>query len=159
MNLKSKHVQAMVNNRMKQLRMLNKQEENKDKPLISSTDILYTSNYNFSKNHGIERIGDSGNLLLAFNKKNKSEKYIIKHYFSDCACNEYVYSKLSNAMNIRIPNVKLFSISTNEKRNYFHTEYIAGIEYLNIVKDPIDFNSNLRYKASNWQDYFKYKAL
>lgn len=159
MDLASKHVQAIINNKMKDLRMLNKHAENKNKPPINSPDILSTTDYNFSKKHGIDRVGDSGNLLLAYNKKNRSEKYIVKHYFSDCACNEFVYSKLGNAMGIKVPYVKLFSISSGEKRRYFNTEYIAGIEYLNIVKECVSFDFILSNEVLNWQDFFKYKAL
>lgn len=149
----------MLNNEMKRLRMLNKQFENNKKLPINSPDILFTADYNFSKKHGINRVGDSGNLLLSYNKNNRSEKYIVKHYFSDCACNEFVYSKLANAMGIKVPYVKLFSISPGEKRRYFHTEYIAGIEYLNIVKEFVNFDFIRNNEVSNWQDFFKYKAL
>ncbi|MDK2932957.1 MAG: hypothetical protein PWP27_767 [Clostridiales bacterium] len=69
------------------------------------------------------------------------------------------YSKLSNAMGIKVPYVKLFSISPEEKRPYFNTEYIAGIEYLDIINENIDFNFILENDVANWQDFFKFKAL
>lgn len=62
-----------------------------------SEDILYVSDYileNFS-NHG-----DSGELYLATNKKDPSEKYILKYQHYDCACNEFrnkIWSKHSTS--------------------------------------------------------------
>jgi len=97
--------------------------ENAHKPALNSTDIRETSDFVFSDFQPFESVGDSGPLLIAKKKGNKSEKYLIKHYYTDCAANEFVYTKLAQAMDLRMPDAVLFRLSDGEKRNYWHTEY------------------------------------
>ena len=54
-----------------------KNEENKNRNIPLSDDILYISDFNLKK---FFNSGDSGNLYLAINKYN-NEKYILKHEF------------------------------------------------------------------------------
>lgn len=69
-----------------------------------------------------EREGDSGKLLLAKRKTNRSDRFLVKHAFTDCACNEYVYTKLAQAMGYKMPDVVLFPLPDTEKRNSFKKE-------------------------------------
>ena len=62
-----------------------KKEENKNKDVPISNDILYISDFILEK---FSNSGDSGDLYLATNKHNFNEKYILKHEYYDCACNE-----------------------------------------------------------------------
>lgn len=156
----SNHKVKVFDDFIKKKRRLNKINENKNKLSLKSPDILNTKDFIFSKKTGIERIGDSGELLLAYKKEDKTEKYILKHEYTDCACNEFVYSKLARAMDIKVPEVKLFTIDDEEKRKYFKTEYICGIEFLNIVKkEEIDLNFIIKSDVHNWKDYFAYISL
>jgi len=141
----------------KNLRIQNKRIENSNKPSLVSIDVLKTTDYIFSKDFEVNREGDSGQLLLATNKINKDEKYIVKHEYTDCACNEFVYYKLANFLGVKIPTTKLFEIPFDEKREYFKTEFVVGIEYINLVKEGFSFSD--KNLANNWQDYFRYRAL
>jgi hypothetical protein len=141
---------------MKSFRIQDKQRENARKPLLKSDDILYTTDFTFSKIRTAQE-GDSGPLLLAKRKTNPEEQYLVKHAFTDCAANEYIYYKLCNAMNIKTPQVKLFNITEKEERDYFITEYVMAAVYYEAVIDDPPFDS-LR-EASNWYDYFKCQAL
>ncbi|MGE5631825.1 MAG: hypothetical protein ACM3TR_12105 [Caulobacteraceae bacterium] len=109
---------------MKKDQLVNKEKENSAKILRSSDDIVNSNDYMFSQKHGIERVGDSGNLILGYSRTNKQDKYIIKHYFTDCACNEFIYSKLSNKIGVSVPIVKLMRVDKDDKNKYFYTEYI-----------------------------------
>ena len=70
--------------------------------------------------------GDSGPLLLAKRKQNRAEQYLVKHAYTDCACNEFVYTKLAQAMGYSMPDVLLLRLSPQEKRPYFDTEYLIA---------------------------------
>ena len=97
---------------MRRLRMENKNIENAKKPRLKSNDVLNTGDFMFSSITTKESEGDSGNLLLARNKINKKEKYLVKHAYCDCAANEFIYTKLAQAMDVKMPDAKLFQIST-----------------------------------------------
>lgn len=141
------------------IRLENKIYENRKKLYSNLADVLNTVDYNFSKKHGIDRVGDSGELLLAYKRENRKERYIVKHYYGDCACNEYVYSKLAYAMDIKTPSVKLFNLSQGEKRRYFNTEYIGAIELLDIKKEGVSFEPLSQEQVINWQDHLRFKTL
>jgi len=118
---------------MKKFRMDNKAIENSGKPKLVSPDVVYTGDFVFAPIKTLNRIGDSGSLLLAKRKSSRSEQYLIKHAYCDCAFNEFAYSKLVQAMGYKMPDMVLFAISPGEKRDYFKTEYIIGAKYLNIT--------------------------
>lgn len=126
-----------------------------DDALQKSSDILYTSDFLFDV---FSDYGDSGILFLATNKNNFEEKYIVKHEYSDCACNEYIYSKVANAMGIKVPSVKLFMIDDNE--NLFRSNFVCGVKYLD---DCVHVNFNYikknKSKIKNWHDYFRMYSL
>lgn len=102
--------------------------------------------------------GDSGNLFLATNKYNSNEKYILKHEYYDCACNEYMYSKIGNKMGIKIAPVKLFILDDKEEK--FKSDFVCGIKFFENCKhvnfDYIDKNKN---NINNWEDYFRIICL
>ncbi|MDO4314904.1 MAG: hypothetical protein Q4C45_03940, partial [Oscillospiraceae bacterium] len=103
------------------LRIAAKEKENQSKPPITAPDMVQTADFVFSP---LPYCGnDSGQLLLAKRKTNRREQYLVKHAYSDCAANEFVYTKLAQAMGYRMPDAVLFQLSHGEKRPYFKTEY------------------------------------
>lgn len=145
-----------LENFMKHLRMESKIEENRRKSPIVSPDIVQTADFIFSKE--LTHNGDSGKLLLAKKKTNRLERYLVKHAYTDCACNEYVYIKLAQAMDYCMPDAVLFELSNNEKRPYFKTEYIIGLRYLNVLKAFPSYEE-IRSQATNWTHYFSFYGL
>lgn len=105
-----------------------KEQENKNKKFPVHEDILYISDFTLEK---FSNFGDSGDLYLATNKHNPDEKYILKHEYYDCACNEYMYSKIGNKMGIKIAQVKLFILNDKEKK--FKSDFVCGIKYFENV--------------------------
>lgn len=143
---------ALVNDRLN-----NRFIQNHSKPIIMNNDILPIENYIFKK-APIKRIGDSGKLLLAINTHNKSEKYIVKHEFIDCACNEFMYSKLGQLLGLKFADVKFFNTLTPPLNPLFTTEDVIGIEYLDLENDNVSFDE-IKNKCKNFEDYFKYIAI
>lgn len=132
-----------------------KQEENKNRNIPISDDILYISNFKLEK---FTHYGDSGALYLATNKHNYNEKYILKHEYYDCACNEYMYSKIGNKMGIKIAPVKLFII--DDKKNRFKSDFVCGIKYLeNCEHINFSYIEKNKSKIRNWQDFFRFYCL
>lgn len=132
-----------------------KQEENKNKNVPISDDILYISDFTLEK---FANSGDSGDLYLATNKHNHNEKYMLKHEYYDCACNEYMYSKIGNKMGVKIAQVKLFVLDDKEKK--FKSDFVCGIKYLENC-EHLNFNYIEKNKdnINNWKDYFKMFCL
>lgn len=132
-----------------------KEKENKNKDFSISDDILFISDFNLKI---FPNSGDSGNLFLATNKYNSNEKYILKHEYYDCACNEYMYSKIGNKMGIKIAPVKLFILDDKEEK--FKSDFVCGIKFFENCKhvnfDYIDKNKN---NINNWEDYFRIICL
>lgn len=132
-----------------------KKKENRYRKMPISDDILYSSDFTLEI---FENSGDSGKLYLATSKHNPNEKYILKHEYYDCACNEYMYSKIGNQMGIQITPVKLFVV--NDKKNKFKSDFVCGIKYLDQC-EFIDFNYIKQNKdlIENWEDYFRMYCL
>ena len=116
---------------------------------------MYTSDFTFEK---FSNSGDSGDLYLATNKYDCNDKYIIKHEYYDCACNEFMYSKIGNKMGIKIALVKLFVVNDKEKK--FKSDFVCGIKYFedcnhvhfdDIVKNKDNINN---WKCCSWPFYF-----
>ncbi len=120
------------------------------------SDILYAKDYEFTF---FSNSGDSGELLLACNKKNPNEKYLVKHEHIDCACNEFMYSKIGNYLGIKIPDVKLFVLDKQNTVN-FKSLYVCGITYLE-NSEKMNFSKIQEQKSNikNWKDYFKMRSL
>ena len=132
-----------------------KQKENANRKVPISDDILYASDFIFEP---YANKGDSGFLYLATSKKDKKEKYIIKHEYLDCACNEYMYSKVSNKMGIKTVPVKLFII--DDKQELFKSPFVCGIKYLeNCERIGGKIILSNKENIKNWQDFFKIYAL
>lgn len=142
--------------KMKWLRMETKKRENQGKPPLLSPDVVKTEDFIFSQT--LEHKGDSGELLLARRKGNPKEQYLVKHAYTDCACNEFVYTKLAQAMEYTMPSAVLFQLSQGEKRSYFQTEYIIGEQFLHVL-DPAPNFETIRERAENWQQYFSFYGL
>lgn len=132
-----------------------KEYENNNKNVPMSDDILYISDFDLKK---FPNSGDSGDLYLATNKHNYNEKYILKHEYYDCACNEYMYSKIGNKMGIKIAPVKLFILDV--KDNKFKSDFVCGIKYLENC-EHVSFNYIEENKdiINNWKDYFRMFCL
>lgn len=148
----------MIEKAMRRDCMADKALENSPKPPLSSSDVVQTADFIFSPIKPCERVGDSGPLLLAKRKSNRSECYLIKCAYTDCAANEFVYTKLAQAMGTKMPDTVLFQLSKGEKRKYFRTEYIIGLKYLNLIVDAPSYQQ-IREQALNWQDYFRFRAM
>lgn len=153
----SDYKRSRINNMMKNDRLAYKAKENASKPPLVSADVLETSDFTFAK-FMIDRVGDSGQLLLAKRKTDRSEQYLVKHAFTDCATNEFVYTKLAQTMGYHMPDAKLFRLSSGEKRSYFKTEYIIGEQFLSLIDDDPSFET-IQNQASNWQDIFGFYAM
>lgn len=153
----SDYKRSRINNMMKNDRLAYKAKENASKPPLVSADVLETSDFTFAK-FMIDRVGDSGQLLLAKRKTDRSEQYLVKHAFTDCAANEFVYTKLAQTMGYHMPDAKLFRLSSGEKRSYFKTEYIIGEQFLSLIDDDPSFET-IQNQASNWQDIFGFYAM
>ena len=138
-------------------RLNNRFLKNKCKPPISNNDILQIDKFDF-KNTAFSKIGDSGKLLLAVNKFNKNEKYIVKHEYIDCACNEFMYSKLGQLLGVKYADTKFFNTLTPPLNSLFTTEDVVGIEYLDIKNDKVNFGT-LKDECKNIEDYFKFLAI
>ena len=152
-----------VNSIMWQLRMEDKEREDKErenegKPPLNSPDVMMTGDYVFTPITPLDRIGDSGQLLLAKKKSDRSQRYLVKHEFTDCAANEFVYTKLAQAMRFKMPDAFLFQFSKGEKRRYFKTEYILGTTFLDFVVESPTYEQ-IREQAANWQDFFHFQAM
>lgn len=153
----SKYMISRLNNMQKNDRLAYKAKQNAQKPSLVSDDVLETSEFTFAK-FMTERKGDSGQLLVAKRKTNRNEKYIVKHEFTDCAANEFVYTKLVQRMGYHMPDVKLFKLSSGEKRPYFKTEYIIGEKFISLIDDNPSFEM-IRNNAVNWEDIFGFYAM
>lgn len=132
-----------------------KEQENKNKKFPVHEDILYISDFTLEK---FSNFGDSGDLYLATNKHNPNEKYILKHKYYDCACNEYMYSKIGNKMGIKIAQVKLFILNDKEKK--FKSDFVCGIKYFENC-EHVNFEHIIKNKnnINNWEDYFRMLCL
>lgn len=153
-----KRKNTMIANAMRRDRMMDKALENCSKPPLSSSDVVQTSDYIFSPIKPLDRVGDSGPLLLAKLRAGRSQRYLVKHAYTDCAANEFVYTKLAQAMGTKMPDAVLFQISEGEKRRCFKTEYIIGLKYLDMAVENPSYQQ-IREQALNWQDYFRFRAM
>ena len=151
----SKRNEDIIRNRERNNFAILKEKENYGRKFIDSDDILYTNSFHLEK---YSNSGDSGDLLLATNKLNSDKKYILKHEYYDCACNEYMYSKIGNKLGINITPVKLFFI--NDKKNNFKSDFVCGIKYFENA-NKIGYNNIIKDKENikNWHDYFRFKGM
>ena len=147
-----------LNKYMMRLRLESKEAENRGKPPLVTPDVEQTQAFTFSPIMPLDRVGDSGPLLLAKRKSNRSERYLVKHAYTDCACNEFIYTKLAVAMGYSMPDAVLFQFSPGEKRRYFKTEYIIGLRYLDLEIESPTYEE-IRARAVNWQQFFSFRAL
>lgn len=143
---------------MMKLRLESKQRENQGKAPIASPDVIQTVDFTFSPFCPSGHTGDSGALLLAQQKTNHQNRYVAKHACTDCACNEFVYTKLAQAMGYTMPGAVLFQLSPTEKRRFFKTEYLIGIRYLDLEIETPSY-AEIREMAANWEDYFAFLGM
>lgn len=143
---------------MMHLRIESKAEENRKKPPLVSADVVETGDFVFAPFNPLNRVGDSGPLLLAKRKTNRKEQYVVKHAFTDCACNEFIFTKLAQVMGYTIPHAILFQLSSEEKRKYFKTEYIIGLKYLELAIEAPTYQE-IREQAANWNEYFSFSGM
>lgn len=148
---------AAIESMLMRKRLENKRRENQSKPPLQSDDTRSTADFAFSSYRPHAAFGDSGSLLLA-KQKNGGQRYLVKHAFADCAVIEFVYTKLAQAMNLKMPDAVLFQLSPGEKRRYWKTEYILGLRFLDLDIESPSF-AQIRERAHNWQDYFHFQAM
>lgn len=144
--------QALVNDRLNGRVIANQKKSD-----LNSNDVLKVEDYEFTS-APFEKTGNSGNFLIANNKKNSNQKYLVKHEFIDCSCNEFIYSKFGKLLNAKFADVKLFDTLTPPLNSLFKSEDVVGIEYLDLASENIKF-SDLNSDCKNKEDYFKYFAI
>lgn len=81
-----------IEKQMTRLRRESKAKENQKKPPLSSPDVVETADFVFAP-------------------FDPNERFVVKHAFTDRACNEYIYAKLAQAMGYHVP--KAFLRRTN----------------------------------------------
>lgn len=148
---------AAIESMLSRKRIEDKLRENRSKPPLQSDDVRYTADFVFSRYKPHAEYGDSGPLLLAKQKKG-GQIYLVKHAFADCAVNEFVHTKLAQAMDLKMPDAVLFQLSPGEKRRYWKTEYILGTRFLELEIECPTY-AQIRERACNWQDYFHFQAM
>lgn len=153
-----KNSYGYMNDTLRELRLKGQKENNRFKPALMSDDVLETKDFVFLPIRPGNRVGDSGNLLLARHRRDQSERYLVKHEYCDCPCNEFVYAKLAGGMGLRIPESKLFHISEEDKRRILATGYGVGARYLD-VKEAAPSYGLIRECAKNWEDFHSFAAL
>ena len=134
-----------------------KEMENHSKKLAFSPDFLTTGDYSFSAICPKQYEGDSGSLLLAQPKNQTAAALLIKHARLHAAANEFVYSKLAEAMGYAVPKASLFHVMPDD-RAIFTTDFVVGAPYLIHAQSNPTF-AQIREHADNWQDYFRLRAL
>ena len=130
-----------------------KNQENLNKDIKLNRDILFTSDFIFEE---YPSDGDSGKLYLATCKYNENERYIVKHEYYDCCCNEFMYSKLGNKMGIKIAPVKLFIV--DDRDDLFLSDFVCGVKYYENAK-PVSFSKIENEVINNYEDYYKMCSL
>lgn len=146
---------GMIRNKEREQIRKIKKVENANKKIELLADILDTKDFTFKK---YRSGGDSGSLLLATNKKDKTEKYIIKHEYFDCACNEYMYSKIGNEMGISIAPVKLFKVT--DKKSLFKSDFVCGIKYYEEgERIGCKYIKEHKNEIKNWKDFLKFEGM
>lgn len=143
---------------MRRLRMEDKAVENQGKPPLASDDVQNAAEYKFSPFVQARGEGDSGTLFLAEKKADHSCRYLVKHAYADCAANEFVYTKLAQAMGFKMPDAVLFRLSGKRAEGIFETEYVLGTSFLGIAVEKPSY-AQIREQAKNWQDYFHFLAM
>lgn len=136
---------------------IRKQLENRGKELTYSPDFLTTSDYLFSAICPNQYEGDSGSLLLAQPRNQAADALLIKHARLHAAANEFVYSKLAEAMGYAVPKAALFHVMPDD-RAIFATDFVVGAPYFIHAQSNPTF-TQIREQADNWQEYFCLRAL
>ncbi len=104
------------------------------------------------------QIGRQRSLLLAQNKRNAKERYLVKHCYTDCACNEFVYTKLAQEMGYSMPDAVLFRLGNDKALERFRTEYVIGERFLNVVEENPSYDV-VQETAVNREQYFAFYGL
>ena len=80
----------------------------KQKLARSSPDVRNADDFTFESYAQMRGEGFSGGLLLATRKGDPAEQYVVKHTQCCNAANEYVFSKLAEAVGAKMPKTVLF---------------------------------------------------
>lgn len=72
-------------------------------------DIINISDYTLTEFHQERGEGDGGRLFLATGKTDKSEQWVIKNGGYETGCNEYMYSKIAEAVGLYTLKVRLIN--------------------------------------------------
>ena len=81
--------QQRFENWCRETRLQSQIKNNALKPKLDTEDVLETADFIFSPIRPFDRVGDSGNLLLAKRKVNRREQYLVKHA---CLCHGAAYT-------------------------------------------------------------------
>ncbi len=107
--------------------------------------FVCTSDYEFVP---YSRQGFSGKLYLATPKKADLPKLLVKHENPCSACNEFMFSRIAEVLDIPAPRAYLFIVAAQEK-SLFHSSFVVGIEYIDGLRgfDLDEVNSKKQWQT------------
>lgn len=124
-------------------------------------DILNMSEYIIEEMKIGLKDDEKGVVLIAANKAGMGKKYVLKHEKVTSACNIYVFTKLCQAIDVSVPECKLFYVPNDIVDERLDTGFVAGIELLDEYNSKVDETENseviMRYHCIN--DLFNNPAL
>ena len=126
----------------------------KQKLARSSPDVRNADDFTFEPYAQMRGEGFSGGLLLATRKGNPAEQYVVKHMQCCNAANEYVFSKLAEAVGAKMPKTVLFMDPSHSGVFRF---YAVGSRL--VEKQPCPSTELLLAQAHNWQDFYYHITL
>ena len=128
---------------------LQKQKLARSSPDVRNADDFTVKPYAQKRGEGF-----SGGLLLATRKGNPAEQYVVKHTQCCNAANEYVFSKLAEAVGANMPKTVLFMDPSHSGVFRF---YAVGSRL--IEKQACPSTEQLLAQAHNWQDFYYHITL
>ena len=137
---------------------MNTLTQRKMKIAIAAPDVRVLDDFKVTPFAQERGSGDSGSLLLATNRNDPSEQYVLKHEFCHNAANEYVFSKLALAIGAKVPDTKLFIQNGLPEFSPLRSVYIVGSRLFE-VKDESPSLKTMMAEAENWRDYFYHATL
>ncbi len=123
--------------------------KNDRKPPLVSDGLLSAKQFSFAPICPDDRIGDSGNSLLAQSEKGPARQLFVKHTRLHAAANAYIYAKLAQAF---------FFFLSQDNRQLFATDFPVDSVYFTHAQTCPTFE-RIQEQAMNWQEYFRLRVL
>lgn len=117
------------------------------------TYFLNTEDYDFSF---FREGGFSGTLYLASDKQDPSSKLLVKHQNPCSACNEFMYARLAQLLDIPASDTYLFRVAKEDSRR-FKSPFVVGIRYIDGLRAFT--REEVRQSPSATADYAAHYAL